>query len=232
LLVDLILSGKRALVVGESEEAERRAVQLSQEGARVSVLTVGRATRALREASSQYEFELHEPASVDALKSAAGRMRPFLTAICSGDPATDREIAAFARRVSRLVYVVDRPELNDVNMTAVARVGDVRIAISTGGLSPAMAGVLRRKVESAIGREDVLQVRLQGRVRQKIRRSIADPARRKKLVYGLIHDRGISSMLNANQYEEAELRALRIIEAERSLSQKGRAIAPRVDRRG
>ncbi len=41
-----------------------------------------------------------------------------------------------------MVYSVDNPALSDFILPAVAHVGDVKIAVSTGGKSPAMARVL------------------------------------------------------------------------------------------
>src|SRR5579862_9813349 len=96
-------------------------------------------------------------------------------------------------------------------MTGVAKLGDVRIAVSTQGLSPAMAGILRKKIESIITPEDLLLVILQGEVRKSLKTLVATPAERKKIVYALIRDKKILSALKSKKYAQAKSRALLLI---------------------
>ena len=60
-----------------------------------------------------------------------------------------------------MVYSVDNPALSDFILPAVAQVGDVKIAVSTSGKSPAMAKVLRERIEKMITPEDLLEIQLQ-----------------------------------------------------------------------
>ena len=96
-------------------------------------------------------------------------------------------------------------------MPAVAKVGDIRVAISTGGMSPAMASVIRKRVERLITRRDVLQVRLQAYLRRATRKRLPDPAQRRRFVYGVIDDEKIGELLRTNRYEEARRLAMRIL---------------------
>ena len=207
--MDLNLSGKSALVIAENHEAAIRAKQLIAEGANVTVLT-DNPTKELRLASALGELDLSKQGK-NKWKSVLKEIRPFLVVIATVDLAGDEEIARYARMTSHLIYVVDRPHLNDFNMTGVAKIGDIRVAVSTRGLSPAMAGLLRRKIETVIDKEDILQVRLQGEVRSEIKRSIKDPARRKKLIYRLIRDKKIFSLLKSDRFEDAKHYALDVI---------------------
>ncbi|MGI0079535.1 MAG: precorrin-2 dehydrogenase/sirohydrochlorin ferrochelatase family protein, partial [Nitrososphaerales archaeon] len=203
MLVDLKLAGKNALIIAEGSQAEIRAKQLLSEGANVTVLTCGAPTEELRRASSLGELNLRKE-SKDKWRSILKDMCPFLSVISTGNAKKDEVIAEYARTTSRLIYVVDRPSLNDLNMTGVAKIGDIRVAVSTRGLSPAMAGLLRRKIESLIDKEEILQVRLQGEVRSEIKRSIKDPSQRKKLIYRLIRDKRIFSLLKSDRFEDAK----------------------------
>lgn len=210
MLVDLNLSGKNALVIATSDEAEMRVKQLLSEGANVTVQTIDSPTKELRRASELGKIILLN-AGKDEYASILKVMRPFISVISTGNVRKDEKIAEYARTISRLVYVVDRPNLNDLNMTGVAKIGDIRVAVSTRGLSPAMAGLLRRKIESVIHKEDVLQVRLQGEVRSEIKRSIKDPSQRKKVIYKLIRNKKIFSLLKSDRFEDAKDYALNII---------------------
>jgi len=211
MLVDLALKEKIALIIGSGAEVEIRARQLLAEYAKITVVTDRATAKDLGSSSMGRSLNIY-PGGLARWRQALKKTKqPFLVVISTGDSTLDEEIAQNAHEVSKLVYVVDTPHLNDLNMTGVAKLGDIRVAVSTRGLSPAMAGVLRRKIESLIKPEDILQVRLQGEVRPALKKSIADPARRKKVVYKLIRDRQISSMLQSSKYEDARRRALSLI---------------------
>jgi precorrin-2 dehydrogenase / sirohydrochlorin ferrochelatase len=210
LLVDLILREKDAVIIGRGYEVEKRARQLWAERANIVVLTDSSTAEALDSTILARPVEIRSN-GLDKWKETLLSKRPFLTVITTENEDLDEEIARFASTVSKLVYVVDRPHLNDLNMTGVAKLGDIRVAVSTGGVSPAMAGVLRRKIESVIAPEDILQVKLQAQMRKKIRKSFSDPSARKKVVYKLIRDRKISAMLQSGEFDNAKGRALNII---------------------
>ena len=74
-----------------------------------------------------------------------------------------------------------------------------------------MAGILRRKIESIITHEDIILVKLQGEVRKAMKTMIADPEARKRLVYKLIRDKKIISLLRSKKYDQAKIRALELI---------------------
>ena len=210
LLVDLALAGKTGLVIGKGPEVKLRVRQLLSNGAKVSVLSDRSSIGLIAKSAKNLEIRKE---NLTSWKSVLKTVRPFLVVVSTENPERDRAISDYARSLCNLIYVVDRPQLNDINMTGVARIGNVKIAVSTGGLSPAMAGLLRRKIQSIIDREDVLQVRLQGQMRSAIKSSIKDPQQRKKLVYELIKDQRIRLLLKSNRFEAARLRALGLIVA-------------------
>lgn len=63
------------------------------------------------------------------------------------DAATSRALAEAARRAGVLVNVEDVPELCDFHVPAQVRRGDLLLAISTAGRSPALSRVLREDLE-------------------------------------------------------------------------------------
>jgi len=69
------------------------------------------------------------------------------------DETTSRDLAAAARRAGVLVNVEDAPKLCDFHVPAQIRRGDLLFTISTGGRSPALARVLRERVEASFGPE-------------------------------------------------------------------------------
>ena len=67
------------------------------------------------------------------------------------DPNLHRELADEARALGILINVVDVPESCTFISPAVVNRGELQIAISTGGASPAFAARLRRKLEDQFG---------------------------------------------------------------------------------
>ncbi len=76
-----------------------------------------------------------------------------LVIAATDDPELQKRVAAEARARQIWVNVVDVTPLCDFIAPAIVSRGDVQIAISTGGASPALARFLREKVEPLLGPE-------------------------------------------------------------------------------
>ncbi|MGZ4108856.1 MAG: precorrin-2 dehydrogenase/sirohydrochlorin ferrochelatase family protein [Actinomycetota bacterium] len=126
--VFLELEGKRAVVIGSGAVREGKAEQLRAAGAHVDVLGDGAWT----------------PADLDGA---------FLCMASSADPVERDRIAAEARARGVLVNVMDDISNCDFAAPAVVRRGDLVLAISTGGRSPALARRLREELEARFGDE-------------------------------------------------------------------------------
>jgi len=68
------------------------------------------------------------------------------------------------------VNVVDDPEASDFIVPSLLRRGNLSIAISTGGMSPALARKIRTRLEDSFGEEYALLVSLVEEVRSTLRR--------------------------------------------------------------
>ena len=115
--------------------------------------------------------------------------------------------------------MIDRPHLNDFDMPAIAKIEDVRVAISTGGSSPAMASIIRQKIEKmnctgqckCITHQDLLQIKLQSQIRKLTRDLIEGFDSRKEILYTIIHNEKIKFLLENNQMDKAIEYAERMI---------------------
>jgi len=76
-----------------------------------------------------------------------------LAVAATGDLLVDGAVAEMARRWRVLVNVVDRPEHCDFILPSVLRRGELQIAVSTDGRSPALAREIRRRLEGLFGPE-------------------------------------------------------------------------------
>ncbi len=84
-----------------------------------------------------------------------------------------------------LCNVVDDPEYCDFYYPAVVRRGDLQIAISTNGQSPALAQRIRRELEIQFGPEYGEWLNELGQVRQQLFASKIDPEQRRRLLHEL-----------------------------------------------
>jgi len=138
--VFLELSGKRAVVIGAQAVAGGKAAALAAAGAEVTVLENG----------------AWSPADLEGA---------FVCVAHSSDPSERDAIALAARDRGVLVNVMDDVSNCDFAAPAVVRRGDLVLAISTGGRSPALARKLREELEDRFGPEwaDVVDVLLEVR---------------------------------------------------------------------
>jgi len=208
MLIDLLLAGEKALIVGEGQEPEFKALKLLDSRAKVTVVGRSFTGGLLRLASSrkgQVRLISAEPTK-DVILRTVRELRPRVVFISTGRPELDEELSGAVRRRdwrAALVCVVDEPRLNDFNMPAIAKKGDIRVGVSTGGRSPAMAAALRRKIEKVITRQDVLQVRLQGHIRKASRSRLADAESRKEFACRVMRDKTVGALLKKEGYAEA-----------------------------
>jgi uroporphyrin-III C-methyltransferase/precorrin-2 dehydrogenase/sirohydrochlorin ferrochelatase len=117
------LAGRRVVVVGNGPAAERRVILARSAGADVRQI---------------------EKASVPHLKAAA------VVFVATGDLERDTEAQRVARSLGVAVNVADRPMLSDFIVPAIVDREDVVVAISTGGASPSLATLLRRRIEALL----------------------------------------------------------------------------------
>ena len=67
-------------------------------------------------------------------------------------------------------------------------IGDIEISIFTGGKSPLMARQLRKKIQSIITEEDILEIELQDYARNKLKGIVQDQKDRRKCLYEIFED--------------------------------------------
>ncbi len=170
----LDLRGRRCLVVGGGAVAERKVMGLLDVGARVRAVspTLTPALDALA-AAGLVEYHARRFRRHDA------RGRAVVVA-ATGDATVDDTVAAAARRARALVNVVDRPAACDFILPSVLRRGELQIAVSTGGQSPALAREIRRRLEAEFGDEAGEVVAWAGRQRARALAVARSPAARRQ----------------------------------------------------
>ena len=140
--VGLVVAGRSCLVVGGGPVAARKAAGLLHCGARVTIVAaeLGPDAAALAGcASIERRGYIH---------GEAGRYQLVFTATdCA---STNQAVFADAEAAGVWVNSADDPQRCSFLLPAISRHGDVVVAVSTGGASPALAGWLRNRLADAL----------------------------------------------------------------------------------
>ena len=141
------VTGQPCVVIGGDELAASRVRALLDSGAVVTVI-------AATLAPSLDEMARAGHITHRARTFIPGDLRGFSLAFCTAFTHEEATIvAAEARTLEVPINVTDRPQLCTFIMPAIVKRGDLQIAISTGGASPALAKILRSELEQIVGPE-------------------------------------------------------------------------------
>jgi siroheme synthase-like protein len=150
--VGLVVEGRRCLVVGGGRVAARKIGGLLACGASVTVVApeLHVAVRVLTDAGAIAAIG-ESPLELQIRAYAPGEAAHYeLVIAATGVEAVDDAVHRDARAAGVWVNVADDPARCSFVLPAVARDGEVSIAVSTGGSSPALAGWLRDRVLEAL----------------------------------------------------------------------------------
>jgi precorrin-2 dehydrogenase/sirohydrochlorin ferrochelatase len=173
------LEGRSCLVVGAGTVGEPKINSLVTAGASVRVVAL-HTTAAVAEwaqaGAITWEARAFNSADLDGT---------FLVIAATNSSDVNAAIFHQARQRNILCNVVDDPEHCDFYYPAVVRRGDLQLAISTKGQSPALAQRIRRELEMQFGPEYGAWLEELGRARQQLFASKIDPEQRRRLLHEL-----------------------------------------------
>jgi precorrin-2 dehydrogenase/sirohydrochlorin ferrochelatase len=216
LLIDFNFSEKNIVVVGGGRESYKKILKFIKEQPEIKVFSRSFSAglkRLCRE--GKVELVKFEVNNVDSFIKSLNP-KPDLVIAATDNPALNAELAVKAKSSGCMAYAIDNPQVSDFTLPALAEIGDVKVAISTGGKSPAMARALRKKVEGLVREEDLLQIRLQLEAREILKKIFPDQRMRKRIIYEILHDRRIAEFLKMGCFNEALAEAINIIEGHKS----------------
>lgn len=203
----LDLSGREVLVVGGGPVAHGRVRGLLVSGARVTVVTP-EVTESLAELVAEGDVVWHaRPFAASDVVGAA------LVFTATGIEAVDGEVAAAARARGIFVNSADDLARCDFHVPAVARRGDITIAVGTGGASPALAARLRDRFAASLGPEWERLAALLGRVRRLARERVGAASERKRVLEAAARDNELLARLARGEKLDAAEVLDRVLDA-------------------
>jgi len=155
----LKLAGQPCLVVGGGPIGARKAATLIECGAVVTVVSP-------KTCAQIYDL----PVSVERRRYRTGEAAGYrLVVTATGIAEVDREVYLDAEGAGVLVNAADDPASCSFLMPSMLRRGDVSIAVSTAGVSPWLAGWVRRRISEVVGAEVADLAAIVGETRSAIR---------------------------------------------------------------
>ena len=160
--VFLDLKGKKCILIGGGSVALRKVNMLLDHDAQVEVV------------SPEFCDELESLVKSGVIKAERRNYRSgdlegkFIVIAATDNRETNEQIAAEANQKGILINVVDTPDLCNFIIPSYVRRGDVTLAISTNGKSPALARKIRTKLEKQFGEEYAQLVEIMGEVRSEL----------------------------------------------------------------
>ncbi len=181
--VFLDIDAKLCVVIGGGSVAERKVRGLLDAGAQVRVISpeVSEGLADLA-ANDRIEWRRKEYASAD-LHGA------FLVFAATDNRGIQQQVRLRAAENGQLVNVADDPGNCNFHVPASIRRGDLTLAVSTSGKSPAVAAMIRQKLEKEFGPEYGTLLQLMSLVRQHANSGpeALSQADRKKIYKKILH---------------------------------------------
>ena len=184
--VTLDVTGRRCVVVGGGAVGRRKAGALRAAGAEVLVVSL----------------DTSGPFSPESLDGA------FLVVAATDDPEVNARVASAARERGILLNLAAPGTEGDTEggdfatMASVVR-GSLVIGVTTGGAGPAVAALLKRRLQEEFGPEWAMYTALLAEVRAEVQRRCPDPAERTERLRALAERESILEKLRAGDIDGA-----------------------------
>ncbi len=201
--VFLDIAGKPVVVIGGGNIAHQKVTGLLKAGAEVTVV------------SPELNDEMASLATEDRFRHIVRDYEPgdlegyVLAFVATDDRSVNATVAAEGKERRVWVNAVDDPPYCDFIMPAIAEQGDLIVALSTSGRSPAMARKMREEIEAFLTEDYAMMLELAAEVRAELREKgiLVDAD-----VWNRALDGELRQMLAEGRRAEAKERLLRSLE--------------------
>lgn len=189
---------RNCLVVGGGSVSARKVLTLLDCGASVTVVSP-RVSAKLNDLSKKETLTIQKrPFKFSDLKDK------FLVIGATDNQELNQQIHAEAERFGILCNIADRPEACNFILPSIVKKGDLVIAISTSGKSPAFAKKMRKDFEKQLGNEYAAFLKLMGAIRKKLLAKDHKPEVHKPVFEQLIN-RGLVEMIKDRRNRDINL---------------------------
>ena len=189
------LRGQKAVVVGGGKVAERKIQTLLRCEAVVQVVSrdlTGTLQQYVEEGKITYLGDAFRESQLDGA---------FMVIAATDDPELNRKVSLAAKRQNLLINAVDQPEDCNFIVPSILQRGDLIIAVSTSGKSPALARKIRQELEATFGDEYQSLLVIMGRLRKEILSSGLS-SEENRAIFMALADSGLLKALEKRDWDE------------------------------
>jgi precorrin-2 dehydrogenase / sirohydrochlorin ferrochelatase len=212
LFIDLKLDGKIVVFVGGGLEAHRKIQNFLDSGAKITVVSE-EFSAGIKHLAEENKILLvkKQVKTASAFLGSLG-FKPDVVLAATSNSALNAQLVTEAKKFGCIVYAVDNPALSDFIFPAVARVGDVKIAFSTSGKSPAVAKELRQRIERLVTPADLAEISLQSAMRSYIKQRVPRQSDRSRILSEILNNVEIKQALSDGKLCEAKDLAIKLVQ--------------------
>jgi precorrin-2 dehydrogenase/sirohydrochlorin ferrochelatase len=191
------LEGENALVVGGGSVACRKVETLLERGASVRIVSrilCPKLERLITKGDIQFLGKEFRKEFLEGV---------FLVIAATDDEELNHKISQAARAKGLLINAVDQPEDCNFIVPSIVNRGNLQIAISTSGKSPAMAKKIRKDLEGRFGMEYETFLRIMGRIREELL-PMGFTQKENSVIFQQVIDSGLLEIVTRGDMKEAE----------------------------
>jgi precorrin-2 dehydrogenase/sirohydrochlorin ferrochelatase len=193
----LDIKGRNCLVVGGGDVGTRKVEMLLKCGALVTVVSMD-ATETLKRL-----FEKHRITLVTRAYRSSDLNSRFLVIGATNDERLNQQLSMDAEKRNLLCNIADRPAACNFILPSIVQQGDLVLAISTSGKSPAFAKTLRKDLQKQFGKAYAIFLDLMGAIRCRLLLQKHAPEQHKPLFQEIIRS-DIISWIEHRQFKEID----------------------------
>ena len=213
MIINLNLEGKKIIVVGGGNEAEKRIKSILNEKCEITVISDSVNSQISKLVKTK-KIKLKKQ-KIENIKFIL-ELNPDLIITTTNDKKINQKIINYAKKKKIIVYSSDNPEDSDFSNAAIIDFEKmIQVAIFTGGRSPVMSKKIKSKVEivlkKVISKEDIAQIKIQKTSRKIAKEVIPTQSERKECLRSIMTDNHIDQLIKDGQIKKAEKRATEII---------------------
>ncbi|MCH1607826.1 MAG: bifunctional precorrin-2 dehydrogenase/sirohydrochlorin ferrochelatase [Nitrosopumilus sp.] len=213
MIINLNLEGKKIIIVGGGNEAEKRIKSLLNEKCEIIVISDS-ITEQISKWVKTKQIKLKKQ-KIENIKFIS-EIKPDLIITTTNNKKINQKIINHAKKKKIISYSSDNPENSDFSNGAIIDFEKmIQVAIFTGGRSPVMSKKIKLKAEKAlkkvISKQDIAQIKIQKISRKLAKEIIPTQIERKECLRSIMTDNQIDQLIKDNQIKKAEKRAIEII---------------------
>ena len=185
-------SDLNVFILGTGEVATRRANKFLDHGANVML------------AGTNLSGELEDKGAVLCSTQHVDELVEWsdLVVVASGDEELSDYVSTIAG--DKLLNRADRPYDGNIIVPTSFNIGEIEISIFTNGKSPLMARKKKKKIQSIITEEDILEIELQDYARTNLKNMVESQKERKEYLYRIFEDEKINELIRKGEIDEAK----------------------------